>query len=324
VTLKPNPSQPADRKIKVWNVPQPGWRDWGKQGLRRVKAKPGTGNRSVFSRISKSLFSKAPFSKSRFKWYHAAIACLLGGLTAIVQSMVLHLAHPALSQEFNQTIAQTVSQTVRQTAEALEIIQPVEVPNAVSGLSQPRLWFQAAKLTAYLGHLPYGKPDAAKLTLFPSTPPYMTRADEYLHQDAVAALKRMMEAAQLDGVSLFLVSGFRDLSTQATLFQNRATEHGSAELAAKSVAPPGYSEHHTGYAVDLADGLGDFLDFEKTLAFRWMMAHAQEYGFELSFPANNDQGVDYEPWHWRFVRSPEASEVFAAARSKTELDRAQT
>lgn len=317
MTLKPDPSQPSYRKIKVWNVPQPGLRDWGKKGLKRAKSKPGIGSRSFLSR---SLFSKSSLSKSRFKWYYAAIACFLGGFTAVVQSLVLHLANPALSQQFNQTISQTVSQTISQTvwqtAEALEIIQPVEVPQAVSGLPQPRLWFQAAKLSAYFGHLPYQKPDSAKLTLFPSTPPYMTRADEYLHEEAVAALKQMMEAAQLDGVSLFLVSGFRDLSTQATLFQNRATEHGSAELAAKSVAPPGYSEHHTGYAVDLADGLGNFLEFEHTPAFRWMAAHAHEYGFELSFPVNNDQGVDYEPWHWRFVRSPEAVEVFAAARGK--------
>lgn len=321
MTLKPDPTQPAYRKIQVWNAPQPGWRNWGKKGLKRTNSKPGIGRRPSLSKLSlsKPSLSKSPLLKSRFKWYYAAIACFLGGFTAIVQSLVLHLANPDLSQQFNQTISQTVPQTISQTviqsAEALEIIQP-EVPKAVSGLPQPRLWFQAAKLSAYFGHLPYQKPDPTKLTLFPSTPPYMTRADEYLHQEAVAALKQMMEAAQLDGVSLFLVSGFRDLSTQATLFQNRATEHGSAELAAKSVAPPGYSEHHTGYAVDLADGLGNFLEFEHTPAFRWMAAHAHEYGFELSFPVNNDQGVDYEPWHWRFVRSPEAVEVFAAARGK--------
>jgi hypothetical protein len=262
--------------------------------------------------------------RSRWRWYYPFLSCLLGALTAVIQSLVLHLANPGLAHQLNQQINehinqqinQTITQTVTQTQAWLDPTQPADVPKAISGLSQPRLWSQGAKLAAYFGHLPYQKPALTELALFPSTPPYMTQVDEYLHQEAVAALKTMMEAAHADGVALFLVSGFRDLSTQALLFQNRTTEQGSAELAAKSVAPPGYSEHHTGYAIDLADGLGNFLDFEKTPAFRWMTAHAQDYGFELSFPPNNPQGVDYEPWHWRFVRSPEAASVFAAARGK--------
>jgi zinc D-Ala-D-Ala carboxypeptidase len=88
---------------------------------------------------------------------------------------------------------------------------------------------------------------------------------------------------------------------------------GSAAAAAKSVAPPGYSEHHTGYAVDLADANQDFLDFGNSPAFRWMRLHAHEFGFELSFPHNNRQGVDYEPWHWRFVGSPQAAKTFELA-----------
>lgn len=308
MTLKPQSSQPVSyRKIKVWTPPQTGWRRWfraisGAFGIDRGVRSAKAGRSDLF--------------RSRWKWRYAILACLLGALTAVVQSLVLQLANPALAQQFNQTIAQTAAQAASQTAAWVDGRPPVALPQAISGLSQPRLWAQSAKLASHLGHLPYQKPDPAKLALFPSDPPYMTQVDEYLHQEAVAALKRMMEAAQTDGISLFLVSGFRDLSTQAILFQNRSAEQGTPELAAKSVAPPGYSEHHTGYAVDLADGLGDFLDFEQTPAFRWMMAHAYDYGFELSFPLHNPQGVDYEPWHWRFVRSPAAANVFVAARGK--------
>lgn len=303
MTLKPQPSQPASyRKIKVWNPRQTGWRRWFRAVPRAFRA--NRGGQAANGRRSGLM--------QRWKWYYAIIACLLGALTAVVQSLALQLANPVLAQELNQTIAETISQATTW----IDQRPPADFPRAVSGLSQPRLWSQGAKLASYLGHLPYQKLEPTKLALFPSTPPYMTQVDEYLHQEAVAALKQMMEAAQVDGISLFLVSGFRDLSTQALLFQNRTTEQGSAELAAKSVAPPGYSEHHTGYAVDLADGLGNFLDFEKTPAFRWMMAHAWEYGFELSFPPHNAQGVDYEPWHWRFVSSPEAASVFVAARGK--------
>ncbi len=125
----------------------------------------------------------------------------------------------------------------------------------------------------------------------------------------------MIDAARADGVWLVLVSGFRDLYTQGALFQGRSQQYGSEEVAAKSVAPPGYSEHHTGYAVDLTDGSGqDFRDFSETKAFQWMMIHAHEFGFELSFPQNNSQGVDYEPWHWRFIGSADAAQTFVAAK----------
>ena len=90
------------------------------------------------------------------------------------------------------------------------------------------------------------------------------------------------------------------------------------EAAAKISAPPGYSEHHTGFAIDLTDG--NFpkkdltIDFENTNAYKWLTRHAQDFGFELSFPPNNLQGLSYEPWHWRYIGSPEAASAFAQAR----------
>jgi D-alanyl-D-alanine carboxypeptidase len=57
------------------------------------------------------------------------------------------------------------------------------------------------------------------------------------------------------------------------------------------------------------------VEFAKTDAFRWLTLHAQEYGFELSFPENNPQGVSYQPWHWRFVASPEAQTIFSRSKS---------
>jgi D-alanyl-D-alanine carboxypeptidase len=94
---------------------------------------------------------------------------------------------------------------------------------------------------------------------------------------------------------------------------------GSPEEAAKSVAPPGYSEHHTGYAVDLVDGYVPNADingnFAETKAFQWLTQRAKEFGYELSFPENNLQSVKYEPWHWRFVASSKAAEIFRDARN---------
>jgi D-alanyl-D-alanine carboxypeptidase len=83
------------------------------------------------------------------------------------------------------------------------------------------------------------------------------------------------------------------------------------------VAPPGHSEHHTGWALDLGDADAPETDvepsFEKTKAFSWMTENASRFDFELSFPRDNVQGVSHEPWHWRFVGSPEARRAFHPA-----------
>ena len=85
-------------------------------------------------------------------------------------------------------------------------------------------------------------------------------------------------------------------------------------------APPGHSEHHTGYAIDVGDGNASATnlspDFENTAAFKWLEVNATKYNFELSFPKNNTQGVTYEPWHWRFVGDRTSLETFFKARGK--------
>ena len=129
----------------------------------------------------------------------------------------------------------------------------------------------------------------------------------------------MIYAARDEGVWIIPVSGFRDIVSQELLFKKQIQKRGSPEAAAKLSAPPGYSEHHTGYAIDLADGSYPKKDvtyeFENTNAYRWLTLHAKDFGFEMSFTANNSQGVSYEPWHWRFVGSPDSTKIFEQARS---------
>ena len=71
----------------------------------------------------------------------------------------------------------------------------------------------------------------------------------------------------------------------------------------KVLARPGYSQHHTGRALDLhpASALLEE-DFETTDAFRWLTQYAHLYGFELSYPRENPYGIIYEPWHWFYLR----------------------
>lgn len=160
-----------------------------------------------------------------------------------------------------------------------------------------------------LGHRPYGEALATELI------PLATHAEIYLRPAAARALETLLTAAQRDGVPLIPLSGFRSQADQHHLFfEVKAMRGEDAVTRAEVSAPPGYSEHHTGYAVDFGDRDRPDLDvqvsFETTAAFRWLQAHASRYNFELSFPRNNAQNIQYEPWHWRFVGDADSLETF--------------
>jgi len=135
-----------------------------------------------------------------------------------------------------------------------------------------------------------------------------------MRADAAASLGGLLARARAAGVAIVPVSGFRTFKYQESLFYKAVEKYGSEDVAARWVARPGHSEHHTGLAVDLGDESSPECDieppFEGTGAFHWLCQNAGCFGFELSFPRNNACGVDYEPWHWRFVGTPEAKQVF--------------
>lgn len=140
----------------------------------------------------------------------------------------------------------------------------------------------------------------------------------YLTLEAATAFKKMKLAATEVGIKLTPISGFRSFVEQEKLFQKQVERRGSAQAAQLLSAPPGFSEHHTGYALDIGDDRHPETDlkfaFDSTEAYGWLKVNASRYGFELSFPKNNLQGVSYEPWHWRFFGSPKAKEIFKQAR----------
>jgi D-alanyl-D-alanine carboxypeptidase len=86
-----------------------------------------------------------------------------------------------------------------------------------------------------------------------------------------------------------------------TLIVRRKLARGQhIEEILKVSAIPGCSEHHTGRALDL--GSPDHLklepSFARTAAYRWLRRRAGAFGFRLSYPRNNPQGIAFEPWHW--------------------------
>jgi D-alanyl-D-alanine carboxypeptidase len=117
---------------------------------------------------------------------------------------------------------------------------------------------------------------------------------------AAAAWQEMKEAAAKRHVILIPLSGFRSVERQIELFRAKKSAGQSVAEILRVNAAPGFSEHHTGRAVDI--GTNDSPPFEEsfaaTTAFRWLEAHAGSFGFSLSYPANNPHGIVFEPWHW--------------------------
>jgi zinc D-Ala-D-Ala carboxypeptidase len=110
----------------------------------------------------------------------------------------------------------------------------------------------------------------------------------------------MRAAARADGLELLLVSAFRDVDYQRAIFDRKLAQGTPIEDILRVNAAPGYSEHHTGRAVDIATrGCPPLTEaFETTDAFAWLTANAMRFGFSMSYPRDNRHGLVYEPWHW--------------------------
>lgn len=126
---------------------------------------------------------------------------------------------------------------------------------------------------------------------------------EYLLTPAAAqAWEAMRQAASADGLEISLASAFRSVERQAEICRQKIAAGATPEAVFAQLAPPGYSEHHTGRAIDIRtpDCPPCSAAFENTPAFVWLHDNAARYGFTLSYPHNNPQGFVFEPWHWCF------------------------
>ncbi|BAW96663.1 putative D-alanyl-D-alanine carboxypeptidase [[Synechococcus] sp. NIES-970] len=235
-------------------------------------------------------FSKKPKIKPTTKRLLFRLGAFLFGLVAFV---ILGLGAIATRQMFTAAPEPT----------AREAISPPETTG--NG---------AAPEAQILGHFLY--PEAAPSDLVPVS------ADGRFQLRPAAAEKflQMQADASSAGINLVLISAFRSIEEQRHLFfdvkEQRAQD---TSQRAEVSAPPNYSEHHTGYAIDIGDGNAPDThlqeNFEDTAAFQWLQANAARYSFELSFPRNNLQGIAYEPWHWRFVGDQDSLETFYRARN---------
>ena len=164
-----------------------------------------------------------------------------------------------------------------------------------------------------LGHLPYAEISKEKLVLI--------EPNIEVHTDMRDSLLRMRDEAKKDGIFLVFLSGYRSINLQNKIFYSlKSLRNQEAAERARVSAPPGYSEHSTGFAIDIGDATQretDFeTEFENTEAFKWLINNAAKFHFKLSFTKDNKY-IDYEPWHWRYEGSIEALKVFESSNRKS-------
>lgn len=122
----------------------------------------------------------------------------------------------------------------------------------------------------------------------------------WLRRGAAQGWRRMRLHAAREGIALDAISGFRSHAYQLGIFERKLARGLSVAEILKVNAAPGFSEHHSGHALDIGTP-GDAPaeeSFEATDAFAWLQAHAGRHGFHLSYPRDNPHGIVYEPWHW--------------------------
>jgi len=137
-----------------------------------------------------------------------------------------------------------------------------------------------------------------------------TISGRYLPKNVWHSFQKMQQAIKADiGSKLMVESGYRSPACQAITFLSYLDVSNFDVLyVASGVALPGYSQHgdpvHTACDVINQDGIPDDANpenFEHTKEYRWLIEHAQEFNFHLSYPRGNKFGVKFEPWHWQYL-----------------------
>lgn len=142
---------------------------------------------------------------------------------------------------------------------------------------------------------------------------------QYLRATAASSFSQMVADAKTAGYSLVAESGYRSYSTQVSVYGNEVKNYGQAVADSES-ARPGYSEHQTGWSVDIASP-GCIEDcFGTTAAAKWVLANSAKYGFFQRYPAGKSDITGYrnEPWHFRYVGAPLANEVVKSGQTLEE------
>ena len=146
-------------------------------------------------------------------------------------------------------------------------------------------------------------PVQVEATRLVSIGPDIYDREQKMLSGAARALQSMQQAASGDGVEIQVVSAFRSVEYQCGIIRRKLEQGQDIERILQVSAAPGFSEHHSGRAVDVTTPGYPVLEeeFELSEAFAWLTGNAAEFSFRMSFPRENPHGVAYEPWHWAWT-----------------------
>ncbi len=136
---------------------------------------------------------------------------------------------------------------------------------------------------------------------------YFSYFDEkrLLRSDAANALEKLVAAAEKKDLEIVGVSGYRSFYRQKAIYTKNVRTMGKERTDMYS-AVPGYSEHQTGWAIDLSCASVHYdleEEFADTSEGKWLAKNCYKYGFIIRYPKGKESltGYAYEPWHVRYV-----------------------
>ena len=133
--------------------------------------------------------------------------------------------------------------------------------------------------------------------------------DVSVRKETMTNLNAMMTAfyAETDIDDVQVISGYRSKERQQELYEAELEENNSD--SSDLVSKPGYSEHQTGYAIDIKITRdGENIDFDGSGDYSWLAKNGYKYGFVQRYEKDKADitGIDNEPWHFRYVGTPHA------------------
>lgn len=257
----------------------------------------------------------------RLRWNRVIAAMISAALVATAAYLILDSYQTMFPSAAEQSEMSESVQTVEESSEPEEVSEEVEaaLPEGWKWTNLPESALHQGELILVNNEIPFQGENPETISI------YEKKTDRYQVKDTLVTLQEIAIDwlntmlgdfyAQTGLTDVMVISGWRDPDKQDSLYTEDLAETGLDYSTL--VAKPGYSEHHTGYAMDLGllpevQGVGRSYDGEG--AYKWINEHCSEYGFILRYPADKTEitGIEYEPWHFRYVGFPHAKAITEA------------
>ena len=142
----------------------------------------------------------------------------------------------------------------------------------------------------------------ADLVSIPTTYAWGTYGSQQVTKEVYDAFLNMWKASHNAGFYLMVSSSYRTYEKQEAVYNDYKDSYGT-EYADSIAARKGFSEHQTGYTLDMFEKGTTQKTFHTTESYQWLLDNAHKYGFILRYPEDKEEitGYSFESWHYRYV-----------------------